>query len=397
MGTKIRAVRGALMLGLGAVILGCNREPPLAEPPLVEVVISKPLSEKVVDWDTYTGEVVARGSVDVRARVRGEIKDVPFKDGDEVEAGKLLFLIDPDPFEADLKQAKGQLQTWEAKLKAAEEKIAIYEPLAKKGTVSRDELIQALAAKGEAVGGIGTAKGKVMEAEVNIGFCKIHAPVSGKTGLALLTKGNIANALGAENLLTTIVPVDPLYVDFNVNERALLKYLELMRKQFEREKKPGHDKIEVQMAVATDQGYPHNGKIDFIDNKVDSKTGSIKVRARFDNPKGPDGRRRLTPGLFARVRVPAADPYPAILVADRAVLADQSLHYVLVVNKEKGNLVERVDVVVSNRVQEDGLRVVEAGLKGDEWVIVEGVNRARPGATVKPVEAPMPRRPKGGK
>ena len=200
-------------------------------------MISRPISEKVTDWDTYTGIVEAKESVELRARVRGEIKDVLFKDGDEVEAGKLLFLIDPDPFEATLNQAKGQLQTWEAKLKAAEEKIAIYEPLAKKGTVSRDELIQALAAKGEAVGGIGTAKGKVMEEEVNIAFCKIRAPIAGKLGLALLTKGNIANSVGAENLLTTIVPVDPMYVYFNVNERALLHYQALMRKQFERDKK----------------------------------------------------------------------------------------------------------------------------------------------------------------
>jgi RND family efflux transporter MFP subunit len=236
-----------------------------------------------------------------------------------------------------------------------------------------------------------------MESEVNIGFCKIRATINGKVGLAQLTKGNIVNAQGQENLLTTIVPVDPLYVYFNVNERALLKYQEIMRKRFEREKKAGHDKIDVEMALATDRGFPHKGEVDFIDNKVDQATGSIKVRARFSNPKEPDGQRKLTAGLFARVRVPAADPYPAILVADRAILADQSLHYVLVVNKEKGNLVERVDVEVSNRVQEDGLRVVEAGLKGDEWVIVEGVNRARPGGTVKPAEKEMPRRPKVGK
>ena len=151
------------------------------------------------------------------------------------------------------------------------------------------------------------------------------------------------------------------------------------------------------MALTTDTGFPHKGIVDFIDNKVDPSTGAIKVRARFDNPKGPNGRRTLTSGLFARVRVPAADPHPATLVADRAILADQSLNYVLVVNKEKGNLVERVDVVPANRVQDDGLRVIEAGLKGDEWVIVEGVNRARPGATVAPQETPMPRRPKVGK
>jgi multidrug efflux pump subunit AcrA (membrane-fusion protein) len=149
----------------------------------------------------------------------------------------------------------------------------------------------------------------------------------------------------------------------------------------------------VELALTGDTRFPHKGIIDFVDNRVNPATSSIKVRARFDNPKGPDGSRPLSSGLFARVRVTIAPPYEGIQVADRAVLSDQSLKYVLVVNKAKNNVVERVDITAANRLQESGLREVHAGLQGDEWVIVEGVNRARPGVTVNPKEGPMPRRP----
>src|SRR5262249_31207074 len=155
----------------------------------------------------------------------------------------------------DLKQAKGLLVTWEAKLKAAEEKIAIYKPLAEKGTVAKEELINALAAKGEAIGGIDTARGKIMEAEVNIAYCKIQSPIAGKVGQALLTKGNIVNAGGTDNLLTTVLSVDPLYVYFFVNERALLNYLKLVRGRFEKDKKDAKPDIPVEMALATDTGF----------------------------------------------------------------------------------------------------------------------------------------------
>jgi RND family efflux transporter MFP subunit len=383
-----------VLLGLVTVTLGCSHEPALVQPPPVEVVISQPVKENIADWDAYTGTVEAKESVKIEARVRGQIKEVLFKEGDEIAAKTLLFEIDDSPFQADLKQAKGQVSSWEAKLKAAEEKIAIYKPLAEKQTVAKEELIQALAAKGEAIGGLATANGKVMETEVNIGFCKIHAPIAGKVGQALLTKGNIVNPAGPDNLLTTIVSVDPLYVYFYVNERAALNYQKVVRERYEKDKKDAKPDIPVDMALATDSGYPHKGVVDFIDNKVDPNTGAIKVRARFDNPKGKDGLRVLTPGLFARVRVTIAEPYPALLVIDRAILTDQNLKYVLVVNKAKNNEVVRVDITASNRLQEDGRRAVEAGLKGDEWIIVDGVNRARPGVTVSPKEAPMPGRPR---
>jgi RND family efflux transporter MFP subunit len=393
MSAKKRLI-GPVLLLIGMIALGCKREPPVAESPPLEVVIAKPVSEKIVDWDVYTGTVDSRETVEVRSRVRGHIKSVNFTEGEEIPEGKELFTIDSEPFEADLKQAKGQLSTWEAKLKLADEKIAIYKPLAEKGTVSKEELLRAFSDKGEATGGIDAAKGKILEAELNIGYCKITSAIAGKVGEAELTKGNLVNAnTGTDSLLTRVVAVDPMYVNFNVNERALRNYQAMLR---EKAKQTGTDtgkpKIPVELALVGDASYPFKGIVDFVDNRVDPTTGSIKCRARFENPKGPGGR-PLTSGLFARLRVTLSDPHPAMLVADRAILSDQSLKYVLVVNKEKDNVVERVDIVPANKVQENGLRAVEAGLKGDEWVVVEGVNRVRPGVTVNPTEGKMPMRP----
>ncbi|HQR06169.1 MAG TPA: efflux RND transporter periplasmic adaptor subunit [Gemmatales bacterium] len=386
-----------LLLILPILLAGCSdRQPSVAEVPPVEVVVSQPIQEKIEGWDVYTGTVEARESVDVRSRVRGEIKEVFFKEGTEIAAGTELFLIDSGPFQADLNQAKGQLVTWEAKLKLAEERIALYKPLAEKGTVSKEELLKAYSDKGEAVGGIDASRGKILEAELNIGYCKITSPIAGKVGEAISTKGNIVSGSGSDSLLATVISVDPMYVYFNVNERALLNYRKLLNERAAKDPntaKGEKPKVPVQLALTGDISFPFKGIIDFVDNRVDPATGSIKVRARFENPKGPDGNRSLTSGLFARVRVAIAEPYQGILVADRAILTDQSLKYVLIVNKQKKNLVERVDITVSNRVQESGLREVQSGLKGDEWIIVEGVNRARPGVTVNPKEAAMPRRP----
>jgi multidrug efflux system membrane fusion protein len=187
-----------------------------------------------------------------------------------------------------------------------------------------------------------------------------------------------------------------MYVNFFVNERAYQAYRKLLMDRGTKGSvdKDGKLQIPVEMAIGGDPKFSYKGHVDFVDNRVDPATGSIKVRAKFENPKGPDGRRPLTAGMFARVRVAVADPHNAILIADRAILSDQSLKYVLVVSKEKK--VERVDIAASSRVQESGLREVTAGLKGDESVIVEGVNRARPGATVNPTEGKMPRRPTAG-
>lgn len=393
------------LLWLGIGLQGCSRQPAVAPTPPLEVVVSQPLPpgakpDLIADWDVYTGNLEAKDSVEVRARVRGHVKDVLFTEGEEIAAGTELYELDSEPFQADLKQAKGQLSTWEAKLKLAEEKIAFYKPLADKGTVSKEELLKVLADKGEAIGAIDSARGKILESELNIAFCKITTPIAGKVGAALLSKGDLVNSSGAESLLTTVVAVDPIYVTFFVNERAYRRYQKLLTERAQKDPelaKKGKPKIPVELAVAGEEHFPYKGYVDFVDNRVDPTTGSIRVRAKFDNPKGPNGIRSLTVGLFARVRITLLEPTEAILVADRAILTDQSLKYVLVVDKDDKNSVKRVDVVVSNRIQEDGRRAVEAGLKGNEWVIVEGVNRVRPGATVAPKDAPMPRRPVPGR
>jgi RND family efflux transporter MFP subunit len=391
---KIYITSSVILLGSLLGASGCARETALAEAPPVEVIIAQPVSEKVVDWDVYTGTVDAKDSVEVRPRVNGHIKDVLFTEGEEIPEGKQLFVIDSDPFEADLKRAKGELTTAEAKLKAAEDRIAIYKPLADKGTVSKDEVDQAFGDRGKAIGEIDSAKAKIRDAELNIGYCKISSPITGKVGEALITKGNLVNPTGPDSLLTRVVAVDPMYVNFNVNEGALRKYQEILRKDVETQGADGSKpKIPVELKLKGDARYSYKGIVDSVDNRVDPATGSIKVRARFENAKGTDGRRPLIPGFFARVRVSIAEPYAAILVADRAILSDQNLKYVLAVNKEKKNVVERVDIIASDRLQESGLRVITDGLKGGEWIIVEGVNRARPGVTVNPTEGKMPQRP----
>lgn len=380
-----------------AVTAGCDRDTAVTKPPPLEVVVSKPITDETIqDWDVYTGTVKAKEPVQIRARVRGEIKQILFEEGKEVEANKLLFLIDDAPFQADLKQAQGQLITWEAKLKAAEEKLALYKPLAEKGSIAKEELLQAFAAQGEALGNKETARGKILEAETNIRYCKIVAPIAGKIGESALKVGAIVNSgATSDNVLATIVSVDPQYVYFYVTEPALLNYQKNMLGRMPKDKKTGQLIIPVFMALANDPDFPHKGFVDFADIQLDRTTGTYMVRAVFPNPKIDGDTRALIPNLFARVRVGVSAPYTPIQIAERAILSDQNLKYVLVVNRDK--VVQRVDIVPSARLQGNGLRAVNAGLKGDELIIVEGINRVRPGqtVTVKGDPVPMPRHPGG--
>src|ERR1043166_8161071 len=224
MNARNLAACGFVVLGLATVTSGCRPNSGAVKPPPADVVISQPVSAKITDYDTYTGTVDARESVEVKSRVRGHIKEVRFKEGDEIAAGTVLFVIDSDPFKADLEAAQGQLKSWEGKLKAAEDKVAIYKPLAEKGTVAKDEVVKAVGERDEALGGIDTTKGKILEAQLNIGYSTITAPIAGKIGEAKLTKGNLVNSSGEDSLLTTIVSVDPMYVYFYVNERAYQRY-----------------------------------------------------------------------------------------------------------------------------------------------------------------------------
>ena len=386
---------GVLVLSLASTMVttGCVPEKG-PEPPPLEVIVAKPITDlKIQDWDTYTGTVQAEKSTGIESLVRGKIKEILFGEGDEVKAGQVLILIDDVPFQANLSQATGELKTWEAKLKAAEDKIAIYKPLAEKGTVAKEELIQAVAAQGEAIGGKETARGKIMEADYNIEHSTIKAPFAGKIGKRKMQVGDIVSNGPTKNVLVDIVTVDPQYVYFNVTERAYLNFKKKMLPKLAKDNDIKKIILPVQLSLLEETDFPHKGEVNFADIKISENTGTYEVRAVFENPKDKKGARPLIPGAFAKVRVAVSELYAPILVADRAIQSDQNLKYVLIVGSDKK--VKRVNIEPSPRLQDDGLRAVDGGLKGDELIIVEGVNRVRPGMTVTvkgDAPVPMPRR-----
>jgi RND family efflux transporter MFP subunit len=351
------------------------------------VTISQVLARSVIDHEEFTGRLEAVESVEVRSRVRGYLDAVHFSDGQEVKAGTLLFEIDPRPFEAELKNAEGQQAQWEAKRDKAKADVARYENLVPSGAASAQDLDKARAEFAEAIAAIQSAAATIEYAKLNLEFSRITAPIDGQVSRALITKGNlIPPGEGSGALLTTIVSLDPMYVYFDVNERTLLRFRERHRAAGPEGEIPllATLKIPVSIGLTTDDGFPHPGVIDFADNSVDPATGSIQVRATLNNST-----RVFKPGLFARVRVPVSKPYDAVLIAQAALGTDQGQKYVLVVNDQ--NVVER-RFVKPGPLQNDGLQVIVEGLKAGEWIVVNGLQRARPGKPVTPQRADMPTR-----
>lgn len=354
------------------VSFGCKRKPPaLVAPPPPAVTVSQPVARAVIDYDEYTGRTAAVEEVAVRARVSGFLIKVNFREGTEVQKGDLLFHIDPRPLEADLAAAKGQVAQWEARLARAEADVARNERLVPKGAASQRDLDTAIADRGEARAAIQSGRATVDKAALNLEFTKVTAPISGRVGRALVTEGNLVDTT---TLLTTIVSMDPMYVYFDADERSMLYYQRLIREHKRVSAREG--RTPVYIGLANEEKFPHQGVIDFVDNRVDPTTGTIRVRGVFSNAE-----RVLTPGLFVRVRIPGSGGYDALLVADRALGTDQGQKYLLVVNAQ--SIVE-YRAVDTGPLQDGGLRVIRSGLKPDEWVIVNGIQRARPGATVDP-------------
>jgi len=375
-------------LALIAMLQGCDKNKnagPAAAPKPPEVTIAQVVSREVRDYDTFTGRTDAAESVEVRARVNGYITDIQFTDGREVKQGDLLFQIDSRPFEAELKNAEGQKAQWQARLARAQADVQRYEKLVPTGAATAQDLDKAKADLGEATAAIQSAEATIDRAKLDVEFSRITAPIAGQISEAAITKGNLVR--GDADLLTTIVSQDPMYSYFNLNERTLLRLMEYARTSRAADApqpETGKLKIPVSLGLASEQGYPHDGVIDFADNRVNPGTGTIRVRATFDNSK-----RVFKPGLFTRMRIPVSEPYQALLVAERAIGIDQGVKYVLVVDDK--NIVER-RFVEPGPVQDDGLQVMKSGLKPGDMVVVNGMQRARPGKPVTPQRAEMPRR-----
>lgn len=385
----MRPYRGSgYALIMAFVISGCGSEDKgqQATPPPPEVTVSQVVSREVADFGEFTGRTEAVETVEVRARVNGYLTDIHFTDGQEVKKDDLLCQIDPRPFQAALDHAEGQKAQWEAKLAQAKADVARYEKLVPTGAATAQDLDKATANMGEAKAAIQSAEATIERAKLDLEFSKVTAFIGGQISRAMITKGNPIR--GDVDLLTTIVSLDPIYVYFDASERDLLRFRERARSS----RPPGATqpdvstlKIPVYLGLANEKGFPHEGVIDFADNRVNAGTGTIRVRGSFDNKK-----RIFKPGLFARVRIPMSDPYRALLVAERAIGIDQGVKYVLVVDDK--NIVER-RFVEPGPVQDDGLQVIASGLRPGDWIVVNGIQRARPGKPVTPQRAEMPRRP----
>jgi len=368
-------------LGIG----GCTPVAAPVEKSPPNVTVEHPEVRELTDFDEYNGWTAASASVDIRARVRGHIDKVEFTDGQIVQEGDMLFVLDPRPFQNELDRATEQVKIYEAQLEvAANEERREKELLKNNARTQRDvELAEAKRKSFEAH--TSAAREEINRRKLELSYSRIAAPIAGKVGKAELMKGDLVNAGGSDPVLTTIVAIDPIHVYFSVDEPSLLRYRQRRLKSKEERMQPVEEaKIPFQFGLDTDEGYPHSGFLDFTQNKIDSSTGTIEVRGETPNADA-----QFIPGGRARVRVPVSDPYQALLVPDTAILSDLNKKYLLCLNDK--NKVIRKDVKLG-RLLDDGMRVILPDEEGkmtvtaDDWVIVNGLQRARINDPVTPVD-----------
>ena len=373
------AASGALLAALVG-LSGCKSEATEAQQaPAPQVSVASALERDVTEWDEFTGRLEAVESVEVRPRVTGYIESVNFSEGSTVQKGDLLFVIDPRPYRAELSKAEAELARAVARSELAASDEARSAKLLDIKAVSREEYDTRINASREAKADVAAARAAVDSAKLNLEFTRITAPISGRVSKAAVTAGNLVT--GGSNtaaLLTTVVSLDPMYVTFEGDEQIYLKYNELSRRG---ERSSSRDAANpVLMGLANENGYPHHGAMVFVDNQVDPRTGTIRARASFENKDG-----YLTPGLFARVKLLGHNSYRAVLVDDRAIGTDQSQKFVYVIDAE--NKVTYRPVTVGRL--DDGLRIVQKGLQPGETVVVNGLQRVRPGVVVAPERVAM--------
>jgi RND family efflux transporter MFP subunit len=367
------AVVLCLVIVVALLIVGCGRDAHApaaqAEPPVVTIV--RPVEREITDYAEFTGRVEAVDSVQVRARVNGHLVKVLFKEGTEVRKGDVLFEIDPRPYQARLSKDIARLHQAEAEVRRAQADYDRVSRIITENAASGTEYDMSLATRDAAVANVESAKAAIEASTLDLEFCTIHSPIDGRISSYNVTVGNLVTA--DQTLLTSIVSTDPIYASFAVDELTFLR----VKAMAEQGKSHLRDQAEapVFLGLANEEGFPHQGTINFADNQVKPSTGTIRVRAQFSNAN-----RLLTPGLFARLRVPLSVPHPAVLVPDRAIATDQGQKILFVVNDD--------DRVVARPVKpgamHDGLRAIESGLKSGERVIVEGLLSVRPGAVVSP-------------
>lgn len=368
--------RVVLLFATSLALISCNKQapPPESQPP--PVTIAKPVQKEIIEWDYYTGRTAAVENVNITPRVSGYIDNVSFRAGDRVNKGDLLFVIDPRPYQAALDQAKAQLSEAQANQQLQDANFARQDKLRLNGVIAKEDYDTSLSNKNQAAARVLAGAASVESAQLNLTFTRVISPIRGLIARELVTVGNLVQT--DTTLLTNIVSVDPIYAYFNVDERSVLRYQQQVRLG----KLPNarHEAVSVYLQLANENGFPHQGSIDFINNQFNTSTGTLEVRGLFSNANGV-----LIPGAFVRIRVAGSPLTQALLVSDRAVGTDQGQKYVLVVDKD--NVVVVKPVVLGPEAE--GLRVVRTGLTADDQVIINGIVNARPGSKVSPQQGDM--------
>jgi membrane fusion protein, multidrug efflux system len=367
-----------------ASIGGCGEAPAQLAPPQPPAVpVSKPLQQEVTDYVDFTGRTDAVQAVNVIARVTGYLVQMPFKEGAEVKKDQLLFEIDPRPYQDQLSLGQAQLATYKSQQQLADANFVRATKLIKDKTISEQEFEQYKSTKEQAASQVQSAEANIAIYKLNLEFTRVTSPIDGRVSRYFLTLGNLVNQ--DQTLLTTVVSQDPMYAYFDTDEPTLLR---VRRAVAEGKIKPAvANKNPVLMGLQDEQGFPHAGTIDFINNQVNPTTGSVTVRGVFPNLILSQGVRLLSPGMFVRIRLPIGQPHSALLVIDRAISSDQGLKYVYVVDAQNNVQYRRV---TTGPLQENGLRVIQSGLKPEEWVAVGALQQVRPGMNVRPDQTAMP-------
>ncbi|MGB4074491.1 multidrug efflux RND transporter periplasmic adaptor subunit MexE [Pseudomonas sp.] len=367
--------RFPLALAAILVLSACGKAAETSQQmPAAKVSVAEVIQQPINEWDEFTGRLQAPESVEVRPRVSGYIDRVAFDEGSLVKKGELLFQIDPRPFEAEVKRLQAQLQQARASQTRTVNEAQRGERLRKSNAISAELADARASAAAEAQAAVAGIQAELDNAKLNLSFTRVTAPIDGRVSRAEITEGNLVNA--GQSKLTSLVSTDKVYAYFDADERVFLKYVELARKAGVETR----DASPVYLGLSSEDGNPHLGQLDFLDNQVNPQTGTIRGRAVFDNRDG-----QFTPGLYARLKLVGSGTYDATLIQDAAVGTDLGKKFVLVLDKD--NAVQYRAVELGPKLE--GLRIVRSGLAKGEQIVVNGLQRAFPGSTVDPQAVPM--------
>ncbi|HUF35183.1 MAG TPA: efflux RND transporter periplasmic adaptor subunit [Gemmatimonadales bacterium] len=375
-------MRSVLPVTLSLALAACGGQPP-APPPPPGVTVAEVPERDINEWDEFTGRVEAVDAVEIRPRVSGYIQRVAFAEGSEVRKGDVLFVIDPRPYAADLARAEAQVEVARTRAQLAARDVVRAGRLVAVQAISKEEFDSRTAGQAEGEAAVRAAEADAATARLNLEWTRVRSPISGRVGRAEVTEGNLVQAgPPTATLLTTVVSLDPIYVLFEGDEQTYLKYTLLARSGARPSSRDRRNQVYI--GLANEEGFPHEGYVDFVDNQLNPESGTIRARAVLSNKE-----RYFTPGLFARVKLVGSGRYRTALIQDRAVGTDQDKKFVLVLKPD--STVEYRAVQIGRLV--DGLRIVQKGVAPGERIVVNGLQRVRPGMKVTPTLAAMDTNP----